>query len=114
MLVAGALAQAKAGTLTALLLDKGGQVFNVLAYNTVGAGIADDTAAVNNARAAAIASNGVLWFPAGKTYAISQFAAASNLTVYAYGATILHRVRTYRRSTRPCHVTLAVMAAWLR
>jgi Pectate lyase superfamily protein len=53
------------------ILDKGGQVFNVKAYGAVGNGVADDTAAVNLAFAAAYAAGGgVVYFPWG-TYLIA-------------------------------------------
>lgn len=58
-------------------------------YGAKGDGITDDTAAINSARAAAIAAGSPLLFPPG-TYAIDQFTGWPNGTVYAYGATILH------------------------
>src|SRR5438128_2639774 len=46
------------------LLDKGTQVFNVLAYGATGNGTTDDTTAIQSAITAAAAVQGTVFFPA--------------------------------------------------
>lgn len=58
--------------LTAPLLDKGGQIFNVVAYGADPTGVSDSLAAFNSAKAAAVAaSGGVITGPRG-TYLLSD------------------------------------------
>ncbi len=64
--------QTKTGTLTAPLLDKGGQVYDVKAYGAAGDGATDDTAAVQAAINACQGSgSGIVYLPPG-IYMISS------------------------------------------
>lgn len=72
------------------LEDKGGEVFDVMAYGAKGDGTGDDAAAVNAAITAAPSGGGVVYFPAG-TYRLDStisfgkplmfIGAGSNMTV---------------------------------
>jgi hypothetical protein len=60
--------QTKSGTLTAPIIDSGGQVYNVKAYGAQVDGTTDDTASIQSAiDACAIAGGGVVYIPTGTT-----------------------------------------------
>jgi hypothetical protein len=65
--------------------DKGGQVFNVMAYGATGNGTADDLAALQAANTAAAAVKGIVYLPAG-TYGISaHFTPSAGVTIQGAG-----------------------------
>jgi hypothetical protein len=64
------------GGLTAALADKGGQVFNVLAYGAKGDGSTDDSTAIATAITAATTRGGTVYFPPG-TYILGTAAQIS-------------------------------------
>ena len=65
-------------------LDKGSLVFDVKAFGAAGDGVADDTTAVTNAKVAAEAVKGILFFSAG-TYKLSASLTFTDLTIVGAG-----------------------------
>ncbi len=68
------------GTATALIRDKGGEVFNVKAYGATGDGTTDDTTAIGSAITALGSTGGVLYFPPGN-YKFSTLTISVNGTI---------------------------------
>ncbi len=65
---------------TAILADKGGQVFNVKAYGATGNGVTDDRGAIMAAVSAArSAGGGIIYFPPG-TYAVASTLLLTNMS----------------------------------
>ena len=69
-----------------LLEDKGGEVFNVMAYGAVGNGTTDDAPAVNSAIAAA-GGGAIIYFPPG-TYLLRTTISWTDKTLMFIGAGI--------------------------
>lgn len=70
-----------------VVTDKGGQVFNVKAYDAKGDGVTDDTAAIQATLDAMGAGDNIL-FPPGTYVVSSALVVSKDINILAYGATL--------------------------
>ncbi|HEV2419185.1 MAG TPA: glycosyl hydrolase family 28-related protein [Terriglobia bacterium] len=78
------------------IADKGGQVFNVMAYGAKGDGVTDDTAAIQNTVNTACSGTtyGTVYFPATKTFSTSSVGIPANCILNG-GGTLLFKAGNY-------------------
>ena len=93
-------------------LDKGSAVFNVKAYGAAGNGIADDTAAIAAAIAAAsaVGAGACVLFPAGSYLLSSTLTVNAPIDFLGYGAQILATNGTFNLFTLQLGASLATIS----
>jgi hypothetical protein len=81
--------------------------YNVVHYGATGDGTTDDTAAIQSAIDSALAAGGgIVFFPAGGTYIVSQLNVSEGLIIEGYGATV-KRPANQSKWTRTFTTTVA-------
>ena len=95
------------------VIDAGGQVFNVMAFNATGDGVTDDTIAVQNAVNKAQLSGGVVFFPPGRYLMTKTLSPGGSGPFSMQGAGPASRIRASATFTGTwlCDLTFGIGAA---